>query len=123
MRIALIGIVLLQFAGAQIALAGGADVVDVNVRERSDGSFLFEVTVSHADEGWDHYANAFEIVDESGAVLGTRVLAHPHVNEQPFTRSLNSVQVPAGLSKVIVGAVDNVHDRTGKTMTVTLPGR
>ena len=69
------------------AYAGGSDVVDVKVTGSGE-NFRFSVTVEHADEGWDHYADRWEVVSEDGkTVYGTRVLAHPHVNEQPFTRS------------------------------------
>ena len=50
----------------------------------------FDVTLSHPDTGWDHYADGWRVEDASGAVLGLRVLGHPHVTEQPFTRSLKT---------------------------------
>lgn len=105
------------------AWAGEADVVDVRVQTQADGSYRFDATVRHADEGWDHYADAFEIVGPNGDVLGTRVLAHPHVNEQPFTRSLGGVKIPPGVTSVAVRARDKVHGLGGKTYQVTLPGR
>ena len=43
------------------------------------------VTVQHADTGWDHYADAWEVLAPDGTVLGTRTLLHPHTDEQPFT--------------------------------------
>ena len=79
-------------AGA--ALAGEADVVGVEVSKESAGSYRFDVTVAHGDEGWDHYADAWDVVAPDGTVLGTRVLLHPHENEQPFTRSLGDVAIP-----------------------------
>jgi len=105
------------------AWAGEADVVDVAVRPSSDGTFHFDVTVRHADDGWTHYADAFEIVAPWGRILGTRVLLHPHETEQPFTRSLGGVQVPAGTRTVDVRARDKVHGLGGKILRVTLPGR
>lgn len=105
------------------ASAGEADVVKVAVRSSSGGVFHFDVTVRHGDEGWQHYADAFEIVSPDGTVLGTRVLLHPHETEQPFTRSLRDVRVPAGITAVIVRARDKVHGQGGKTMLVALPGR
>jgi hypothetical protein len=53
-------------------------------------------------------------------VLGTRVLYHPHVAEQPFTRSLGGVEVPQGAREVVVRAHDLVHGYGGKEATVTL---
>jgi hypothetical protein len=45
------------------------------------------------------------------------------VDEQPFTRDLGNVKIPAGISSVIVRAWDNVHKAGDKTFTVKLPGR
>ena len=63
----------------------------------------------HADEGWDHYADLWQIETPDGEILGERVLAHPHVNEQPFTRSLSGVRIPDSLDRVTVRAHDSVH--------------
>lgn len=112
--LALAGMVL-----TQAAFAGEADVVDVQV-SGSNGSYNFSVTVRHADEGWEHFANRWEVVGEDGTVYGTRVLAHPHVNEQPFTRSGN-INIPEGVSTVIVRANDSVHGLGGKEIVVPLP--
>jgi len=105
------------------ASAGEADVVDVRVQMQVDGSYRFDATVRHADVGWDHYADAFEIIGPDGDVLGARVLAHPHVDEQPFTRSLGGVKIPPGVASVAVRARDKVHGLGGKTYQVKLPGR
>ncbi|MGJ3265642.1 MAG: hypothetical protein ACFE0R_20680 [Salinarimonas sp.] len=106
---------------ASPALAGEADVVDITVSREAGGTWRFAVTVRHADEGWDHYADRFEIVGPDGAVLGTRVLAHPHVDEQPFTRSLSGVAIPDNVETVTVRAHDGVHGLGGETIEVTLP--
>jgi hypothetical protein len=105
------------------AVAGEADVVNVHVRPGPSGTFGFDVSVRHADEGWDHYANKWEVLAPDGTVLGTRVLYHPHVGEQPFTRSLENVRVPADIGRITVRAFDSVHGDGGKTVTVRLPNR
>ena len=102
-----------------LTLAGDADVVGVRISQRGD-SYHFSVTVRHADAGWEHYANNWEIVMPDGTVLGTRVLAHPHDNEQPFTRSLGSVRIPDGVTKVRVRAHDKVHGHGGREMEVDI---
>lgn len=101
--------------------AGEADVVGVDVTNEGGGSYRFNVTVAHGDEGWDHYADAWDVVAPDGTVLGTRVLAHPHENEQPFTRSLTGVTIPDGITEVILRAKDSVHEFGGAEMTVILP--
>ena len=103
------------------AEAGEADVVEATARKAGAGSWSFDVTVRHADTGWDHYADAWDVLAPDGAVLGTRVLAHPHVNEQPFTRSLSGVKIPAGITEVRLRARDSVHGYGGREITVTLP--
>ena len=89
--------------------AGEAVIKKATVQLRPDGTYSFAVTVRHDDQGWEHYADKFEILDGMGKVLGTRVLLHPHENEQPFTRSLNSIEIPNGTSYVFVRAHDKKH--------------
>ena len=103
------------------AWAGEADVLEVNVIPSAGNSFTFEVTVQHADEGWDHYADAFEIVALEGEVLAVRTLYHPHVNEQPFTRSLNNLSIPYSIDRVVVRARDSQHGYGGAEIEVELP--
>ena len=101
--------------------AGEADVLKVEVERTGDNTFYFEVTVVHNDEGWDHYANKWDVVAPDGAVLATRVLHHPHEKEQPFTRSLGGVKIPASINTVSVQAHDSVHGYGGKVQSVRLP--
>lgn len=101
------------------AIAGEADVVAVDATRTGD-AWRFSVTVDHADTGWDHYADMWRVVGPDGAVYGERVLAHPHVNERPFTRSLGGVKIPAGVSEVMVEARDSVHGWGGETMSVNV---
>ena len=100
--------------------AGPADVVDVEVSKTAPNTYRFDVTVKHGDEGWDHYADRWDVVAPDGSILGTRILHHPHVEEQPFTRS-DVIKVPAGVKSVIVRAGDKVHGLGGEAMTVVLP--
>lgn len=103
------------------AAAGEADVVDAAVARQADGRYRFDVTIRHADEGWDHYADRFEILAPDGTVLATRVLLHPHVREQPFTRALSDVEVPEGVERVRIRAHDSVHGHGGAEVVRELP--
>jgi len=108
---------LLLTAGS--ALAGTADVVSAK-SDCAASVCSFVVTVRHDDEGWSHYANAWEVLAPDGTVLATRVLRHPHVGEQPFTRVLRGVGVPASLTSVRIRARDSVHGLGGKEVEVPL---
>jgi len=66
-------------------------------------------TIRHADSGWQHYADQFEVLGEDDRVLAKRVLRHPHVHEQPFTRTLENVALPPDLETIRVRAHDTVH--------------
>ncbi len=118
---------LLALPGAALpsaTAAGEADVVAVEVTAEASGTFGFAVTLRHADQGWEHYADRWDVVSADGStVYGERVLHHPHVNEQPFTRSLGGIAIPAGVREVVIRAHDKRHGLGGATMKVTLPGR
>ncbi len=102
------------------APAGEADVVAAEAVRLTGGGWRFDVSVAHDDTGWDHYADRWDIVTADGTVLGSRVLLHPHVGEQPFTRSLGDVAIPPGIDAVILRARDSVHGLGGAELTVTL---
>ena len=119
-RILAAGAGLALILSSTMAFAGEADVVDAKARKSGDG-WHFDVTVAHADTGWDHYANAWDIVGPDGTVYGTRELLHPHVDEQPFTRSLSGVVIPDGVTEVFIRARDSVHGYGGKEFRLELP--
>lgn len=102
------------------AFADPPRIEKVNAVQNS-GSWRFDVTLSHPDTGWDHYADGWRILDMQGNELGLRVLAHPHVNEQPFTRSLGGVAIPKGVTQVQVQARCQVDGWNTETTVVTLP--
>jgi len=106
---------------SQGALAGEAAVVDATLRPVGDGTWRIDVTVEHADEGWNHYADAWKVVAPDGSVLGTRTLLHPHETEQPFTRSLSGVAIPNDVVEVTIRAHDSVHGYGGAELTVGVP--
>ena len=100
---------LLSLALSAPAAAVQADpprIVDVKVRDSGMG-WKISVTIEHQDTGWDHYVPGWEVLDAAGNRLAYRKLHHPHVTEQPFTRSLSSVMIPDGTRKVMIYARSN----------------
>ena len=120
MRIFLVIVASLLFCGQ--SLAGEVQIVDAKATQRGD-AWSFSVTLKHADSGWEHYADAWQVVDAQGEVLGTRTLFHPHENEQPFTRSLNGVAISDSLTTVYIKAHDNVHGWAKQRFEIGLQNR
>ncbi len=106
-----------------LGLAGDPSVLDVKVSPNGDGTYGFSTTVFHKDTGWKHYADKWDIIGPDGEVIATRVLYHPHVDEQPFTRSLGRVAIPVGLREVMVRAHCSVDGDGTRTFRVKLPPR
>ncbi len=100
--------------------ADDAVIEDATARA-SGGGWTFSVTLRHGDTGWDDYADGWRVVTGAGEILGTRTLYHPHVNEQPFTRSLSGVGVPDGVTEVFIEARTNVDGWGVARFLVTLP--
>lgn len=85
-----------------------------------EGTWRFDVTLEHGDTGWDDYADGWRVLDLNGKELGFRELHHPHVNEQPFTRSLSGIVIPAGTTQVQIEARDSVGGWSGMRLNVVL---
>jgi len=108
----------LSFATA--AFAEAPQITKVTASQ-SGGTWRFDVSILHPDTGWDHYADGWRVLDMDGNELGMRVLHHPHVNEQPFTRSLSGIKIPAGITQVQIQARDLPHGWNTQTTVFDLP--
>ena len=115
LALASLGIVL-----AVAAAAGPADVLEAHALCSAESVCVFTVSVKHADSGWQHYANRWEVLGPGDEVLATRTLRHPHVGEQPFTRKLPRVKLPTTLTTVRIRAHDLVHGYGGAEVSVEL---
>ncbi len=106
---------------------GNADVLHVRAVQAQDGTWTFHVTVQHPDTGWEDYADGWDVLTPDGTVLKpdpgssfTRLLLHPHENEQPFTRSQSGLVIPTGVTRVRVRAHDLVDGYGGREVLVDL---
>ncbi len=100
--------------------AGQATIEKVEAECNHKRLCKFNVTISHADEGWNHFANGWKIFTSEGELIGHRVLAHPHVNEQPFTRSIRNIKIPAAIDTVEIRANDSVHGESERKYVIKL---
>jgi hypothetical protein len=105
---------------APLAQAGNVEIVFAKLTARGDSSWNVAVTLKHGDTGWDHYANSWRIVDEQGKLLARRVLAHPHVDEQPFTRNIFYAKIPKDTKVVYIEATDKVHGLSPDRLRIDL---
>ena len=114
-------VLLLGLITIEPVFANQVEVVKVTVAKSGAQRYDFTVTLLHQDSGWEHYADKWEVVGSDGQIYATRTLLHPHVDEQPFTRALSNVPIPATVRAVILRAHDSVHGYGAKTITLTLP--
>lgn len=117
-RIIALGLVL--FGAGSAAVADDVEVLNAVFSLQAEGVWRVSATLEHADTGWEHYADAWRVVDADGNVFGTRTLLHPHEQEQPFTRGLSDVVIPPAISMVYVEAHDKVHGWAEKKLAVDL---
>ncbi len=76
--------------------------------------------MAHKDQGWQHYVNRLEVLSLAGEVLATRELAHPHVKQQLFTRSLANILITQEIKMVILRVHGSVHGYGGLEVTLRL---
>lgn len=101
------------------AWAAGPQIVNASV-EKTGMVWSVSVTLKHPDTGWDHYADGWEVLDAQGNRLGYRELLHPHVQEQPFTRSLNGLVLPDGTREIFIRAHCSADGWKGDPVRVEL---
>ncbi len=113
----------LLFWGVMFAAQPGL-AADVQIKfaelTQHDSTWSADVTLRHEDTGWDNYADAWRLVDESGKVLATRVLWHPHVDEQPFTRGMGDIHIPADTRIIYVEAHGKVEGWSRQRLRIDL---
>lgn len=102
-----------------LLMAGQVEIKYAEFSQRGN-SWSANVTLQHEDTGWEHYADSWRIVTVDGKELGVRTLYHPHVSEQPFTRSLSGIFIPQNVNVVYVEAHDKVHGWSADRLEVDL---
>ena len=100
--------------------ANEVEIINVEFVNKGGSNWRVNTTLKHGDTGWEHYADAWRVMTESGKQLGERVLFHPHENEQPFTRSLSDLNIPLNEKIVYVEAHDKVHGWSKQRVRVNL---
>ncbi|MFC4405652.1 hypothetical protein [Haloarchaeobius iranensis] len=94
-----------------------ANVVAV-AAEDGDGSYAFDVTLHHDDDGEDGFVDWWQVERLDGSRLGRRELLHAH-SRQPFTRS-ETIEIPGEVTCVVVRGHDRTHGYGGVAMLVDL---
>jgi len=77
------------------------------------------VEIRSPDLGCEQYADWWEVITPEGALVYRRILAHSHVDEQPFIRSGGPVSVEAD-DIVLIRAHMNPGGYGGQTLRGTM---
>ena len=96
------------------------DVIDAEA-EFDGETWTISATVSSPYDTPERYADAWRVVGPDGSVYGERILLHDHATEQPFTRSATGIEIPEGVTEVVVEGRDLENGYGGTTFTLTLP--
>lgn len=97
------------------------EVVDATLTRDGDGTWTAAVTISSPYDSPEQYADAWRLLTPDREELAVRVLAHPHADEQPFTRSQSGIEIPEHVDQVIVQGRDLVNGWGGTELTVEVP--
>ena len=90
-----------------------ANIVSVAVTGEA-GNYTFAVTISSADTGCDQYSDWWEVADaQTGELIYRRILAHSHVDEQPFTRSGGPVPIAPDQNVIIRAHMGGLQSNYG----------
>ncbi|WP_109300923.1 hypothetical protein [Aquimarina sp. AU474] len=76
-----------------------AEIVSVTF-SGNDNEYTFNVGIKSPDTGCEQYADWWEVITEDKVLIYRRVLAHSHVNEQPFVRS--GGQIPITKDQIVL---------------------
>jgi hypothetical protein len=119
------GLTILIFVLAAVSVVIAQDdcahIVNASATQSSSGTWEISATVSSTETGWDKYASEWKIENPAdGSLLGRNLLLHPHVKEQPFTRSLSGVEIPDDVSVVVISAKDSVLGYCGESFPLLL---
>lgn len=99
--------------------ANDVEIIKVVLTKRA-GTWQADVTLKHQDEGWKHYADGWRLVDADGKEIAMRTLYHPHVNEQPFTRSESGFHIMKDVKVIYVEAHDLKHGWSADKVKIDL---
>ena len=97
------------------------DIIDASAM-LTNGAWTFRVTVSSPYDSPERYADGWRILGPDGTEYGFRLLTHDHASEQPFTRSLSDVQIPAGIDVVTIEGRDQLNGFGGGTFDLSMSG-
>ncbi len=84
-----------------------AEIVSVDF-SGNENAYTFRVGIKSPDTGCNQYADWWEIISEDGELVYRRILAHSHVNEQPFIRSGGPVPIAQNQTVYIRGHMNTV---------------
>jgi len=90
----------------QEIFSGEAVVTNVSV-SGDENAYTFSVIIESPDTGCDQYADWWEVFDLNGKLLYRRILAHSHVNEQPFTRAGGPIEISKDLEVYVRAHMNN----------------
>ncbi len=101
-------------------LAQKADVIEAKVKKSFGGKYVAYVKIDHKDEGYEHFADRWEIFDQNGKRLTIRIIFSPTTEKETIESYLYGFAVPEGTKKLIFKAHCNKDGWGGKEYVLNL---
>jgi len=104
-----------------ITIAQEARLTSVDIRGKyGEDFYTVRIGIASPDTGCTQYADWWEIVTPEGKLVYRRILSHSHVEEQPFVRGANKVQLDKDQEYYIRVHMNNTgYSRLGHQGSIT----
>lgn len=96
-------------------------VLEATAEATGERTFSFSVTISSPYDSPERFADGWRILSPDGETIAEHELTHDHAAEQPFTREQFDVEVPPGLTEVVVEPRDSENGYGGARKRISLP--
>lgn len=106
-------------AGAGLALAGPAEVVDAHAVDTGPG-WRVTIVVLHTDTGWGDFVDGWRIAGPDGSLYAQQTIRHPRRDAGRVTHMIEDVRIPESVAVVVIGAHTSDHG-WGADFPLTLP--
>jgi hypothetical protein len=111
--------VIVALVFSPLLLAKEVEITKVEL-EPTGSTWTVHVTLRHDDQGFEHYANGWRLVDAKKNVIAAQELYHPHDKKKSFTDSKANIKIPSQTKLVFLEAQAKPHGWSKQRVRIDL---